>query len=498
MIGQTISHYKISEKLGGGGMGVVYKAEDTRLGRNVALKFLPEKYAQNKQALERFQREARAASALDHPNICAIYDIGEHEGQPFIVMQYLEGHTLRSRIVDGPLEKEELLELAIQITGALAAAHQKGIIHRDIKPDNVFVTESGQVKLLDFGLAKLAVEAPYGDQETPANLTAVGVAVGTPYYMSPEQLLEKELDARSDIFSFGVLLYEMATSTLPFTGQDIKVVFNKILNSASTSLMDLNPDLPVELGRLIQKALEKDREMRYQTASDLGVDLARLKRDTGSERTEGLARQSAEAWVQQLRIIQPWELVARDGREFAETGAGIMYWFKVPLGGICYPEGFRNFLQPALENANISKIRFLLDSSVPTSPQLWNDLVIPLLKDWAKRGSRDFRLDQQNDDGRFVVNAEPSKVLAWVFVDLSEEASSPCFKLFVDDPDSDEPAQLQAQVFLATATRNVRFNDGTLHTVRIPNAILRVNSPGGENLLYALNTVADQWDFLFS
>ena len=279
MVGKTISHYKILEKLGGGGMGVVYKAEDTRLGRNVALKFLPEKFAENREALERFQREARAASALNHPNICTIHDIGEHEGQPFIVMESLEGQTLRSRMADKRLEKEELLELAIQITGALAAAHQKGIIHRDIKPDNVFITESGLVKLLDFGLAKLAV-----DQDMSTALTAVGTAVGTPYYMSPEQLLEKELDARSDIFSFGTLLYEMASNTLPFTGQDIKVVFNRILNSAPSSLMDLNPDLPAELDRLIQKALEKDREIRYQSAKEVLVDLKRLKRQADSSR----------------------------------------------------------------------------------------------------------------------------------------------------------------------------------------------------------------------
>ncbi len=290
MLGKTISHYKILEKLGSGGMGVVYKAEDTRLGRNVALKFLPDKFAQNREALERFQREARALSALNHPNICAIYDIGEHEGQPFIVMEFLEGQTLLSMIQDSPLQTDQLLKFAAQIAEALEAAHSKGIIHRDIKPVNVIVTESGSIKLLDFGLAKLAVEAPYGAERMPTNLTAAGIAVGTPYYMSPEQLLGKELDARSDIFSFGVLLYEMATTTLPFTGQDIKIVFNKILSSAPTSLMHSNPDLAAGMEAIINKALEKDRQLRYQSAADLRADVERLKREIdGSQWAEAIA-----------------------------------------------------------------------------------------------------------------------------------------------------------------------------------------------------------------
>ena len=290
MIGQTFSHYKILEKLGSGGMGVVYKAQDTRLRRNVALKFLPGELAQNRQALERFQREARAASALDHPNICTIHDIGEQEGQPFIVMQFLKGRTLRRYLGSGPLDKDHLIEWSIQISSALNAAHDKGIIHRDIKPDNVFVTESGPIKLLDFGLAKLVEEGPYGvgaelDTQVEGPLTAPGIGVGTPYYMSPEQLLDKALDARSDIFSFGVLLYEMATDSMPFQGQDLGAVFHKILSEAPISPEKLNPELPDELGGVIQKALEKDRKARYQSAKDLLDDLTRLKEGGNSHST---------------------------------------------------------------------------------------------------------------------------------------------------------------------------------------------------------------------
>ncbi|HRI50890.1 MAG TPA: serine/threonine-protein kinase [Pseudomonadota bacterium] len=517
--------YRLGRKLGEGGMGVVYLAEDTRHERKVAVKLLRPEWEKESKAVERFHREARITALLQHPHICAVYESGEAEGCHYLVMEFLEGQLLRDKLDGWPLTVEALLDFGIQIAEALEAAHAQGIIHRDIKSSNIFITETGIAKLVDFGLAKLCTSA----QQGPALggfgevVSMPGLTLGTVTHMSPEQVAGKELDHRSDLFSFGIVLYEMATGVLPFRGIDSINIMQAIADEPYPHPSKINPNLPVRMDEIIGKTLQKGCADRYQTAAELKADLVRLLQELELERDDDLETSSAArerlptreprskpefeaepgaAALGSLAIVESWELPTRQRREFIEQGHGTLYWFHASLGELASASGFRRSLQPVLESQRISELRFVLDPAADGAPQQWSKLMIPLIQSWAARSGRVLETSGTAERGRFCDASSKQTVVSWVFIDLGAEAV-PSFKVFVrDGRDPADPAAgtdlIEAELLISTRLRSIRMSDGSRQILRVPERVLRMRTPADEILLATLLRIVKRWEHLFT
>lgn len=520
-----IGPYRLGRKLGEGGMGVVYFAEDTRLERKVAVKLLRPEWEKEPKAVERFHREARITALLQHPHICAVYESGECEGCHYLVMEYLEGQLLRDKLDGWPLTVEALLDIGIQIAEALEAAHAQGIIHRDIKSSNIFITETGIAKLVDFGLAKLC---PSGQKGLAVGgfgevVSMPGLTLGTVTHMSPEQVAGKELDQRSDLFSFGIVLYEMATGVLPFRGIDSINIMQAIADEPYPHPSKINPNLPARVDEIIGKTLQKDCAERYQTAAELKTDLSRLLQELELEREDDLetsseARERLQAReprskpelgvepeaaaLASVAIVESWDLPTRQRRQFIEQGQGTLYWFRASLGELASASGFRRSLQPALESQRITELRFVLDPAADGAPQQWSKLMIPLIQSWAARSGRALEAEGTAERGRFCDASSKQTVMSWVFTDLGAEAV-PSFKVFVRDAkDAAAPAVgaglIEAELLISTRLRSIRMSDGSRQILRVPERVLRMRTPADEILLATLLRIVKRWEHLFA
>jgi len=506
-------------------MGVVYFAEDVRLERKVAVKLLRPEWEKEPKAVERFHREARITALLQHPHICAVYESGECEGCHYLVMEFLEGQLLRDKLDGWPLTVEVLLDIGIQIAEALEAAHEQGIIHRDIKSSNIFITKTGIAKLVDFGLAKLCASRQQG---LPLGgfgevVSMPGLTLGTVTHMSPEQVAGRELDHRSDLFSFGIVLYEMATGVLPFRGIDSINIMQAIAEEPYPHPSKINPNLPGRMDEIIGKSLQKDCADRYQTAAELKADLIRLLQELELEHEADLETSSSArerlpsgeprskpeleaepraAAAESTALIESWDLPTRQRREFIEQGEGTMYWFRSSLGELASASGFRRSLQPALESRRISELRFVLDPAADGAPQLWRKLMVPVIQSWAARSGRALEAEGTAERGRFCDASSKQSVMSWVFIDLGAEAV-PSFKIFAragqDPPDLAAAAGLvEAELLISTRLRSLRMSDGSRQILRVPERVLRMRTPADEILLATLLRIVGRWEHLFA